>query len=140
MTRRVLFAVIAGSCLHADEEQQIWDLFTGMAAALSAGNADEFLEPFNRAMPGYDSLEADVTALLLENEVRSSIEMISDDGDSTARVVELDWSMQIKDMQDAGAVTQRRERVRFQLVKQKKKWRITSLAPLTFFVPPKVAR
>jgi hypothetical protein len=111
-----------------------------MAAALSASDAGEFLDAFNHAMPGYGSLETDVTALLLENEVRSSIELISNEGDSTARVVELDWSMQIVDRQDAGGVTQRRDRVRCQLVKQSKKWRITSLAPLTFFAPPKPTR
>ena len=140
MTRRVLFAVVAGSCLHGDDQQQVWDLFTNMAAALSAGNAEEFLDAFNHAMADYESLEADVNALLLQNEVRSSIEQISNEGDSTARVVELDWSMQIVDMQDAGSVTQRRDRVRFQLVKQSKKWRITSLAPLSFFTPPKPTR
>ena len=126
--------------MQGDDEQEIWDLFTGMAAALSAGNAEEFLGAFNHAMPGYDSLETEVTALLLENEVRSSIELISNDGDSTARAVALDWSMQIVDMQDAGSVTQRRDPVRCQLVKQKKKWRITSLAPLNFFAPPKATR
>jgi hypothetical protein len=140
MTRRVLLVVFAGSCLQGDDEQQVWDLFTNMAAALSAGNAEEFLDAFNHAMPGYESLEADVNALLLQNEVRSSIELISNEGDSTARVVELDWSMQIVDMQDAGSVTQRRDRVRFQLVKQSKKWRITSLGPLSFFAPPKPTR
>lgn len=140
MTRRVFLAAFAGSCLYGDDAQQIWDLFTNMAAALSAGSAGEFLDAFNHAMPGYGSLETDVNALLLENEVRSSIELISDEGDTTARVVNLDWSMQIVDMQDAGSVTQRRDRVRFQLVKQSKKWRITSLEPLNYFAPPKVTR
>jgi hypothetical protein len=140
MTRRILFTVLAGSCLHGDDEQQIWDLFTDMAAALSAGNAGEFLSSFNHAMAGYDNLETDVTALLVENEVRSSIELVRDEGDSTARVVELDWAMQIVDMQDARSVTPRRDRVRCQVVKQSKKWRITSLTPLTFFAPPRRTR
>ena len=137
MTRRGLLATLAALSLRADEAQQVWDLFTELAAVLSAGNAAEFMKPFDRAMPGYGTLEADVRGLLLQAQVQSSIELLNDEGNDSARTVELDWLLRIVEQLDTGAITERRERVRSRLAKQNKKWRILSFDPLTFFTPPR---
>ena len=139
MTRRALLATLAASRLRADDAQQVWDLFTQLAAALSAGNPGEFMQYFDRAMPGYETLRADVSGLLLGYEVHSSIELLNDEGTGAARMVELDWFLQIVERLDTAGTTRRRERVRCRLAKQGKKWRITALDPLTFFAPPKPA-
>ncbi len=137
MTRRALLVAFAVFPLRADDAQQIWDLFTQLASALSEGNTDTFLQPFDHAMPGYEDLRAEVTALLAQSQVKSSIELLSDEGDDRARTVEWDWFLEIVGQQDSPTITRRRERVRCRLVKQKKKWRITSIEPLAFFAPPK---
>ena len=137
MTRRGFLLTAAAWPLHADDAQDVWDLFTEMAAALSDAKSAEFLKAFVPAMPGYETLRMEIEALLLSYEVHSSIELLSDEGDSAFRTVEFDWFLQIVEKLDTAGVTRRREPVRCRLVKQKKKWRISSLEPLQFFAPPK---
>ncbi|MBZ5575719.1 MAG: hypothetical protein LAP40_04065 [Acidobacteriia bacterium] len=142
MTRRGLILACAAfplcTALHGDDAQQAWDLFTELAAALSSGNAAQFLSYFDREMPGYAALATDVAALVLQADVHSSIELLSNEGNDAARTVELDWYLQIVEQQDAGGSTQRRERIRCRLVKQRNRWKISALEPLSFFAPPKV--
>ena len=76
MTRRALLLVPFAARLGADSAQQVWDLFTSMAAALSEANASAFLNAFDPVMPGYEAIRAGVTALLREAEVQSSIELV----------------------------------------------------------------
>jgi len=141
MTRRGLILACAalplGAPLYSDDAQQAWDLFTDLAAALSSGNAAQFMSFFDREMPGYPALATDIAALVLQADLHSSIEVLRNEGDGAARTVELDWYLQIVEQQDAGGSTQRRERIRCRLAKQKNKWKIAALEPLSFFTPPK---
>jgi len=137
MTRRGLLFGWMALRLRADDAQDVWDLFTEVASALSEGNAAQFLKAFDRSMPGYAMLEANVIALLAQAEVQSSIEILSDEGTGATRAVELDWFLQIVAQQEAGGSTRRRERVHCRLAKQGKRWRITSIEPLAFFAAPR---
>jgi hypothetical protein len=137
MTRRALLLVPFAARLRADSAQQVWDLFTSMASALSAGDASAFLNAFDAAMPGYEELRAGVTALLREAEVQSSIELVEEVGDDGSRSVEVDWMVHIVDRQDGAVAERRRERLKCRVEKSGKKWRIASLEPLAFFAPPR---
>ena len=137
MTRRGFLLAATVQALRADDAQDIWDLFTVMASALSDGKPAEFMKAFGRGMPGYDTLQLEVEALLLAYEVQSSIELLNEEGDAAARTVELDWFLQIVEKQDTAGVTRRRESVRCRLIKQNKRWRITALEPVAFFAAPK---
>ena len=55
MTRRGLLLTAAAWPLRADDAQDVWDLFTEMAAALSDAKSAEFLKAFLPAMPGYEA-------------------------------------------------------------------------------------
>ena len=134
MTRRGLLLAGAACVLRADDADQIWDLFTGVAGALANSDTEQFLQAFNPAMPGFEDLRQNVTALLLNYDVHSSIELVNESGDSTAQTVQLDWFLELVDKENAG-VTRRREQVRCQLIKNKK-WRITSFEPMSLFAPP----
>jgi len=143
MTRRGLLlagaTVWLGPRAHGrpdDEAREIWDVLTGLAAALSQGSPAQFLEAFDRSMPGYRMLETNVTALLGQYEVQSSIELLREEPGGAARTVELDWFLQLEEQRDAGAVTRRRERVSCRIEKRGKKWRITGIEPLAFFALP----
>src|SRR6516164_617121 len=80
-----------GALLRADEVEDVWNVLTEAASALSEGNAKSFLALFDRSMPEYATLEGNVTALLNQDQVQSSIELLSEEGDRTTRMVELDW-------------------------------------------------
>jgi hypothetical protein len=137
MTRRRSFLVMAAvRLLRADEAQDMRDFFGQLESALSEGNADQFLKGFDRSMPGYGMLAANVAALVEETEVQSSIEVLSDEGTDASRTLELDWFLQLVEQQAAGESTRRREQVHCTVARQGKKWRITRMAPLSLFAPP----
>jgi hypothetical protein len=142
MTRRALLLTGATMWLGAqagsrpdDETREVWDLLTRVAAALSQGNLTDFLDAFDRSMPGYQTLERNAAALLRQYEVQSSIELLREETSGASRAVELDWFLQLEEQRDAGAVTRRRERVHCRLEKREKKWKITAVEPLAFFAP-----
>ena len=135
MTRRGLLLTATAWTLRADDAQDVWDLFTEMAAALSDAKAAEFMKAFSRDMPGYEVLRTNIEALLASYELHSSIELLNEDGDAAVRTIELDWFLQIVERLDTGGVTRRREQVHCRLIKQKKKWLITSFEPLSLFKP-----
>ena len=131
-----LMFVLPALCLGADPAQEVWDLLTEVASALSERNPAAFLAAFDPAMPGYQRLRAGVSALLRDAEVQSSIELEAGEGGPEERTVELDWLLKIRTEQDATPSTRRQQRVKCRLRKSGKKWRIVSFEPLEFFAPP----
>ncbi len=131
-----MFAVLAGS-LRADSADDAWDVISALATDLSSGEAVRFLSSFDRAMAGYEELRNDVTALLAQAEVQSSIDLVSNEGDDRSRMVEVDWLLVIKRPAEVAAETRRQQHVKCKVEKQGKRWRIVSLAPAGFFAPAK---
>jgi hypothetical protein len=150
MTRRmVLLSSLASlACnkpLRADSAQQVWDLFGGMAASLSAANPQEFLTAFDKTMPGYQKLSDNVTALVHEFEIQSSVEFDKNEGDDQKRVVEAEWLMILRPLQNSNLTqphsevlaSDRREQVlKCTVAKQGRKWKMVALEPVEFFAPP----
>jgi hypothetical protein len=140
LPRRLLLLVPLAARLTADARDEIFDLFTRLATALSAGNAVGFLEPFDREMPEYARLETNILALTAQAELLCSIEVIGEGGDQKGRTIELDWLLQIRSLQESGPVERRRERVRCRAEQRGKRWKITALEPVRFFEPPRPRR
>src|SRR5438132_2875986 len=80
----------------ADPAQEVWDLLTQVASALSERNPEAFLGAFDPAIPGYRKLRENVTALLRNAEVQSAIELESDEGNAQSRTLELAWLLRIR--------------------------------------------
>ena len=137
MTRRALLLAALAVAALADAESEVWDLFTHTASALSDGNAREFLSSFDPAMPGYEALRANVTGLVQQADVQSSIEVVENTGDDRKRTLEIDWLLVVTDRQDTANIVRRRERVKCRVEKSGKKWRFVSLEPVKFFTPPR---
>jgi hypothetical protein len=137
MTRRALLMLTLplAAGFGADPAQEVLDLITSAAASLSAGNTAAFLAAFDPAMPGYEKLRANVTALERQAEVQSSIDLVENAGDDRRRTVELDWVLRIRREQEATA-SRRQHRVKCRVEKSGRKWRIVALEPLEFFAPP----
>jgi hypothetical protein len=136
MTRRALLLLaLAASSLAADPAGEVVDLFTDVAASLSAGNVKRFLAAFDPAMPGYAALRANVTALAAQADVQSFIDPIVNEGTDTRRSVEWKWTLRIRRGDDATANTVREETVKTQTEKRGRKWVIVQLDPIQFFAP-----
>ncbi|HYW45568.1 MAG TPA: hypothetical protein VE959_22080 [Bryobacteraceae bacterium] len=136
MTRRALLFAAVTAALRADSADEVWDAIGLVASALSEGNAAACLSAFDSAMPGYERLRTGVTALLRDNDVETSIDLVSNEGDGRARTVESDWQMRLTPHGEVTTPVQRRERVVAKLEKQGKRWRIVGFEPAGVLDPP----
>src|SRR6185369_5321291 len=136
-TRRALLLAAAAACLRADSADDVWAVLSSMAAGLSAAHAQEFLAAIDKAMPGYQDLRTNVTALLAQSDVQSSIELVDNTGDDRKRTVEVDWLLRIKASDGVSVTVNRQEHVRCTFERQAKSWRIVALSPLSLFAPEK---
>ena len=104
------------------------EVFREIAEALANRDADAFLEQFDRRMPDYEKLRDEIRELLaVTQEIGSTIDVITDEGDEQKRSLDLDWVLKI-DTDDP-----RRQIVKCRAEKQGKKWKITALEPVEFF-------
>jgi Fe-S-cluster formation regulator IscX/YfhJ len=129
----------AGIARAADAQQQIFDLFTKIASALSGDEPGTFIDAIDPAMPNFADFRRDIVALTDLADVTNSIEVLSDSGDDTHRVEELDWFLEIVGKSDPHPMERRRETVKFKLERKGskgKKWKIVSIDPLHYFRPP----
>ncbi len=134
-TRRGWLIALAAPLL-ADTKQDVLDLFTAMASALSEGNGLAFLDHIDHSMPDYQKLEQNVLALVAQNEVLTSIDVLKQEGTEEQQTVELDWFLQIRSREENGPLERRRQSVKCRLTHTKKKWKVMSLEPVSFFAPP----
>jgi hypothetical protein len=134
-----ILACVALSTLIADTHDEIVDVVSNMANALSTVNAPKFMGAIDKSMPDYEKLKSNVAALMNQAEITSSIETIKDDGDENKRTVDLDWYLEVRSLLPDGPIERRREIVHCELVRRDKKhWKIVSLKPVDFFAPAKL--
>uniref|UniRef100_Q023V3 DUF3828 domain-containing protein n=1 Tax=Solibacter usitatus (strain Ellin6076) TaxID=234267 RepID=Q023V3_SOLUE len=143
MLRRAIFVLAFAACCTAagdpsgDPAGEVLDLFTNVAASLSAGSVSQFMAAFDSAMPGYAQLRDNVTALIAQGDIQSFIDPVENEGTETRRAVEWKWKLRIKRLQDPTASDVREENVKAQVEKRAGKWRITQFEPVSFFAPAK---
>ncbi len=134
-----ILACVVFGCLSADTHDEIVDVVSTLANALSTVNAPKFMDAIDKSMPDYDKLKNDVAALMNQAEVTSSIEILQEDGDETRRTVDLDWYLEVRSLSPDGPIVRRREIIHCELVrKDKKHWKVAWLKPLGFFAPAKL--
>jgi hypothetical protein len=138
IVRSALLTLVVVTCLFADTHSDIIDVFTAMAAALSDTNVPEFMNAFDKDMPGYGKLKNDVTALMTQADISTSAEPIKDEGGDAERKMDLDWYLQVRSLYPNGPIVTRREIIHAELRKQGKHWKIVSLQPMEFFAPAKL--
>lgn len=131
----MFLAALAAPVFAASQESPL-DFITKMASALSEGNGLAFLDRVDHRMPDYQTLERNILALTAQNEVLSSVERLKDEGDENTRNLELDWFLQIRSRETNGGIERRRQTVKCGIERQKKKWKVMSLAPVSLFAPP----
>lgn len=136
MIARLLMLLLLGSVsLLGDAEQDVTDVVSLLASALSANNPQLFLSRFDHAMPGYRQLEQAVNALAGDTLVACSVELISTKGTPSAQSADLDWYMSLKSQQDENLIERRRTKVAMKIEKRGKKWIVVSFSPISVFTP-----
>ncbi|HMF75070.1 MAG TPA: hypothetical protein VK604_05355 [Bryobacteraceae bacterium] len=128
MTRRcLLLSCLAAGAAGAEDDSGVLEIFEPLASALSTGDVEGFMKPFDRQMPNLAKLRDNVTDLMELFDITSSVELIRSDSAN----VELDWYMELRRKEGAGVTERRRQNIT--AIVEKK--RIRSIAPLEFFAP-----
>lgn len=135
MMRRLLLLLPLTLGFAANPAKDSADVITGLAAALAADNAQEFMAPFDRKMENFEELRAKVTALLLQADVQSYLDITSNEGNDSERRVEVSWTMRIQRTGDPTPLPDREAHVTCRLEKQGKSWRITAFDGMALFAP-----
>ncbi len=117
--------------------REILRVFSALATALSGGDPFDFMAEFDKAMPDYNQLRADVIGLLEQNEVLASLEFKSAEATETSATVKVNWLLEIRSRQPAGPLVRRDATVDCQLRKSGKKWKIVEMKPIDLFAPPR---
>ncbi len=140
IARRLAVAavMVAGCLLAGDTHSEIVEVFTSMAAALSDSNVSVFMNAFDKDLAGYGKLKIDITALLTQADISSSVEPIKDEGGDATHSMDLDWLLQVRSQLPDGPIVNRRQIIHCELRKQGKHWKIVSLTPMDFFAPAKL--
>ena len=141
---------IAAAFACADAHDDVMDVVASMAGALTEvsgdaagtvrGNVSKFMAAVSKGMPDYDTLKNNVTALVDEGEISSSVVPLTEDGDTQTYKIDLDWLLEVRSLEQDGPLVRRREVVHCELRKEKKHWKIIALKPLDFFAPAKLGQ
>ncbi len=149
--RGVALLCLAAVFACADAHDDVMEVITSMAGRSDRirwrrwrrncrGNVPKFMSAFSKDMPEYDTLKNNVTALLNEGDVSSTIQPLNGEGGDGMYKIDLDWLLQVRSLQPDGPLVRRREVVYCELRKEKKHWKIVSLKPLDFFDPAKLGQ
>jgi hypothetical protein len=130
-----LSAIVFVCCALSASSPTVLDTLGGMAAALADNNPAGFMKPIDPDMPDYGKLNNEISALLDQAVVASSVEVLKDEGDDAHRSVDLDWFLEIHPPAEIGPLVHRRQVVHCKLQRDKKGWRVISLLPIEFFAP-----
>jgi hypothetical protein len=113
----------------------VWDMISGAVGSLAEDNSANFLAAFDRGMPGYPQLRANLAGLLDQGRVESSVELAGSRGDDRRRSLDLDWVLSVAQRDTGIVMFQRRGRVTCQVERQGARWRIVGLEPVEFLAP-----
>lgn len=127
--RRLILLAAAGLTVAAQNRPPAqMEVFRAVTEALANQDTDAFLDSFDPKMAGYDKLRDEIQELFgMAQEIGSTIDVITDEGDEQKRSLELDWLLKIDTDEP------RRQIVKCRAEKQGKKWKITALEPVEFF-------
>lgn len=135
----LLLTMLAAQDNVGDPPKDVIDFFRSVAATLADADltphevgrhpphATEFLEHFDKSMPGYAKFSDQIEAMVGAGEVSTTIDFINTQGDNKKRTLDLDWLLLCEGEGPKRAV------VKCTIEKRGKKWKITSLAPIEFF-------
>ncbi|HYI97484.1 MAG TPA: hypothetical protein VEX68_28360 [Bryobacteraceae bacterium] len=133
MTRRRLHGwliALVPAILAADERSDAIDLITPLASALSASDAEGFLQHIPKEAPNRSQLVNNIQGLLAQAEITSSVKLLTID---TGRA-EIDWYMEIRSRARSVVLERRKGTVIINI----RNGSIVALEPVDFFKPAEI--
>jgi len=131
---RTALLLLISTVALADSTADVLNVFSAAAEALTNDDSAAFLDKFDRDMPEYAALRANIEGLLAAYEIGSTIEVVTDEGDDEKRTVALDWLLVTSEKNVVNGDQQTHRRVvKCRLERRSKQWKITALDPIDFF-------
>jgi hypothetical protein len=135
----VAILILASMMAFEDPPKDVIEFFAATASALSDAGRDaddrvphirharEFLDHFDKSMPGYAEFSDRIEAMVGAGEVLSTIDFVNTEGNDQKRTLDLDWLLECE------GKSAKRAMIKCTIEKRGKKWKITSIAPIDFF-------
>jgi hypothetical protein len=132
--------LLAGMLAFEDPPKDVIDFFRSVASALVDSGRDvntkervkprdaaDFLQYFDKSMPGYAEFSGQVEAMVGAGEVSTNIDFINTQGDDRKRTLDLDWLLLCEGFSPKRAV------IKCTIEKRGRKWKVTEISPIDFF-------
>ena len=136
--QQAVVLVFTMAAFAAKAPQTPVSVLSDLSGALSNNNVSVALGAFDSKMPGYGTIEQNLEAITVEDDVTSAIEIVSDEEAAGVHKLDLDWLLQLTARADINQADRRRVRVHVEMRQIKGKWKITALHPLSIFEPLQV--
>jgi hypothetical protein len=121
----IIVAIVA--LMSLVQEPASLKVLSDLASALSEGNPAAAMAAFDRSMPGYETLSANIYALTNQADLTCVIDPIEKNGEE----IDADWFLMIRSKEENGPTERRQVKVKITLIQTPKGWRIKGLTPLT---------
>jgi hypothetical protein len=108
-------------------------LIAELASSLSEGNAVAAMDTFDKSTPGYDTISANVFAMVAQADVSCTIDPIQ----QTGHTIEVDWFLKLNSKADEGPTERRQMHVNLTIQQTGKRWKIVRIEPASILDPPK---
>jgi hypothetical protein len=134
----VLLCASALPAADADFDRRLSRILREMQLALEGSSANGFLAPFDgERFPDYLRFRDVIQRLMRENSARAAFEVADTavfPSPEKAQIV-LDAEMELSRRDAAGQTRRRSERLKMELQRTPRGWRVTNLSPRSFFDP-----
>jgi hypothetical protein len=120
--------------LTAQQSKAIREQMAHVGTALSSGNPEEAMTPFDKSFDNYGKLADYFTALTNAYTLTNDVEITSEEISNQDATLTVHWIMTLSDLK-SGLSEVRAQDLTLKLSLKKYDWRIVSIAPLEFFNP-----
>ena len=125
-----LFVAAGGAGPASDLRSQI----NYVAAALTAGNAADAMTPFSKSFSDYDKLASYFSGLTNAFNITNEIDFADEENTAEECRATIRWSLTLSDLQTT-SLEQRSADLSVRLTREKGRWKIVELKPISIFNP-----
>ena len=126
--------LLTASLVSADQAADVLNQISAVATSLSAGNAAEAMDPFDKSLPNYEQLQNELIGLTTAYTLRNEIDVTDEQDAPDETNVTVNWVMTLESTQ-TNSTDQRSGAIKIRLLRKGKKWKIVNFSPIDLFDP-----
>ena len=135
----IAIMIFGAAPLNADQAAEALAAVNYIASALSDDNPVDAMTPFEKSYPDYDKLAGYFEGLTERGLVTSEVQVVDQQDHEQSIDLVVQWTLDLSNRSMTGLTETRIGNLQVHLVKQKDKWKIASLSPVSFFDPQRTA-